>query len=46
MSKSTKNRKGKQGQTKHNKQWKAEHKRHRDRLWHGDTDKLTGEKIK
>jgi hypothetical protein len=46
MSKKTKNRKGKLGQTKHNKQWTAEHKRHVARLWHGDVDKLTGKVIK
>lgn len=46
MSKRTKNSKGRKGQSKYNKQWIAEHKRHRARLWHGDTDKLTGEKIK
>ena len=41
-----KKKKSKKGQTKYNKQWIAEHKRHRARLWHGDIDKLTGERIK
>ena len=42
MSKQSKNRKGKLGQSGKNKQWVKEHKAHRAKLFFGDTDKLTG----
>lgn len=45
MSKQTKNRKGKQGRSGKNRQWVREHKVHRARLFYGDTDKLTGDKL-
>lgn len=45
MSKRVKNRKGKLGQSKYNKQWLSEHKTHRARVFLGGTDKMTGQRV-
>jgi len=37
--------KKKKGRTKYNRQWVKQHKAHRARLFYGDTDKLTGQKL-
>ena len=45
MSKQTKNRKGKAGQSRFNRQWIREHQTHRARCKYGGVDKMTGQKV-